>query len=159
MRRHNLLSSFGLAALLIAGAGLPGWNAMDEQVPLRLMSMTVLESGGNGHFITTADINGRDIKVLVDTGATAVALSFEDAEDVGLKPRSLDFNVKISTANGEGRAARVKLKHVMIDNVKVRDVEGLVVQKGALDGTLLGMSFLSRLDSFSVEDGKLTLKN
>ena len=47
----------------------------------------------------------------------------------------------------------------MINSVKVRDVDGLVLQEGAMNGTLLGMSFLSRLKSFSVSDGKLILKN
>lgn len=156
----NLAASLALAVLFIAASGLPGLGHKTADVPpLRLMAMTELEAGAGGHFFTTADINGRDIKVLVDTGATAVALSHEDALEVGLKPRSLDYTVKVSTANGEGRAARVKLKHVMIDNVKVRDVDGLVLQEGAIQGTLLGMSYLGRLKSFSVSDGKLILKN
>ena len=58
-----------------------------------------------------------------------------------------------------GSAARVKLRHVMIDNVKVRDVDALVLKEGAMNGTLLGMSFLSRLKSFTVTDGVLLLKN
>lgn len=156
----SIVPSALLAVLLMAAAGLPGLAPhSDTHPPLRLMAMTELESGANGHYITTADINGRDIQVLVDTGASAVALSWEDAEAAGIKSRSLDFDVKVLTANGEGKAARVKLRHVMIDNVKVRDVEGLVLQEGAMRGTLLGMSFLSRLKSFSVSDGKLQLKN
>lgn len=156
----NIVPSTLLAVLLTASAGLPGFAPRPEpHPPLRLMAMTELEAGSGGHFVTTADINGKDIQVLVDTGATAVALSYDDAEAAGLKPRSLDFNVKVMTANGEGKAARVKLRHVMIDNVKVRNVDGLVLQEGAMKGTLLGMSFLSRLKSFTVTDGRLILKN
>jgi aspartyl protease family protein len=88
-----------------------------------------------------------------------VALSYEDAERVGLKPKNLTFDVGVSTANGIAKAARVLLREVEIDNVRVDDVEGLVLPKGAMRGTLLGMSFLSRLKSFSVEDGRLILKN
>ncbi len=165
-RRLRLFSSIILALLLTAGAGLPGFVPLSQSAsdqanaePLRLFSITELKAGGNGHFVTNARINHRSVSVLVDTGASAVALSYEDAESVGLKPRSLEFNVKVSTANGEGSAARVMLGNVEIDGVRVRDVEGLVLQKGAMRGTLLGMSFLGRLKSFSVEDGKLVLKN
>ena len=121
--------------------------------------MTELQSSANGHYITRASINNQGIDVLVDTGASAVALSYEDAEAVGLRPSSLAFDVPVNTANGVGKAARVTLRKVEIDNVRVSDVDGLVLQKGALEGTLLGMSFLSRLRSFSVENGKLVLKN
>ena len=165
-RRLRMFSSVMLALLLTAGAGMPGFVPLSESVDgltnrdqPRLFSVTELEVGSNGHYVTQARINHSSVDVLVDTGASAVALSYEDAERVGLKPRSLDFNVKVSTANGEGSAARVMLKNVEIGGVRVRDVEGLVLQKGAMRGTLLGMSFLGRLKSFSVEDGKLVLKN
>jgi aspartyl protease family protein len=127
-------------------------------VPARA-AMTELKADSRGHFITTVDINGSSIKVLVDTGATTVALSYEDAQDVGLRPSSLDFNIPVSTANGVAMAAQVKIDKISIDGIEVEDVEGMVTQEGALDGTLLGMSFLSRLDSFKVEDGILILKN
>ncbi len=160
MRLASPLPSLGLAVLLTMSSGLPGFRPVQEtHIAPRLMAMTELSAVNGGHFVTKADINGRAVMVLVDTGATAVALSYEDAENVGLKPRSLDYSVKVMTANGEGKAARVKLKHVMIDNVRVRDVDGLVLQQGAMKGTLLGMSFLGRLRSFSVSDGKLILKN
>ncbi len=160
VRVPSLVPSTFLAFLLIAAAGMPGLQPMAQEVPpLRLMAMTEVDSSNGGHFITKANINGEDITVLVDTGATAVALSYEDAEAAGLKPHGLEYDVKVMTANGEGKAARVKLRYVMIDNVKVRDVDGLVLQEGAMKGTLLGMSFLSKLRSFTVEDGKLILKN
>jgi aspartyl protease family protein len=159
MRRAGPLPSVGLAVLFMAVAGFPGLQPNSDIPELRLMAITELTAGGNGHFVTDASINGSTVKVLVDTGASAVALSYQDAEKIGLKPRTLDFDVRVMTANGEGKAAKVKLKQVMIDNVKVRDVEGLVLQDGAMNGTLLGMSFLGRLKSFTMSDGKLTLKN
>lgn len=122
-------------------------------------AVTELQANSSGHFITEASINGHDIAVLVDTGATTVALSYEDASDAGLRPGSLDYNVPVSTANGVAQAARVKLDQVAIDGLEVEDVEALVLPEGALQGTLLGMSFLSRLSSFKVEDGVLVLKD
>jgi aspartyl protease family protein len=123
-----------------------------------LMAATELKQDKTGHFRATAQINGSDVRVLIDTGATVVALSYEDAEDIGLRPRNLDFNVPVSTANGVAQAAVVVLDSVEVDGVEVEGVAGLVLPEGALKGTLLGMSFLSRLSGFKVEDGVLHLK-
>lgn len=161
MLRSGPMPSVVLAVLLTAGAGMPGLTPLARPVeePLNFYAMTELQAGNNGHYFTRADINNRGVEVLVDTGASTVALSYEDAEKVGLRPGTLNFDIQVSTANGIGKAARVVLREVEIDNVRVSDVEGMVLQKGALRGTLLGMSFLSRLRSFSVENGKLVLKN
>jgi aspartyl protease family protein len=165
---YRLAPSLLLAVLLTAGAGLPGFVPLSQsqyhsgptsEQTIRLMAMTELVAGQHGHYITRADINNEPVDVLVDTGASVVALSWEDAEYIGLKPRSLKFNVKVSTANGIAKAAKVMLEEVEIDSVRVYDVEGLVLQKGAMRGTLLGMSFLGRLQSFRVENGRLFLKN
>jgi aspartyl protease family protein len=130
-----------------------------EAVSSAEAAITELKASHGGHFITDADINGSSIKVLVDTGATAVALSYEDASDAGLRPGSLDYNIPVSTANGMAKAARVKIDRIAIDGIEVEDVEAFVMPEGALNGTLLGMSFLSRLDSFKVEDGILYLRD
>jgi aspartyl protease family protein len=124
-----------------------------------LMSATELKADTNGHYFANADINGTSIAVMVDTGASGVALSYEDAEKVGLHPHSLDYDLPINTANGMVKAARVTLRRVEVDNVRVRDVDGMVLPEGALKGSLLGMSFLSRLSSFRIEDGVLYLKD
>jgi aspartyl protease family protein len=145
-------------ALAIFACAIPHTAGADE-AKLQFASTAELKANGNGHFIVRAEINGRDIVVMVDTGATAVALSYEDAQEAGLKPGSLDFNIPIATANGVGKAARVKLDRVEIDGVRVYDVDGLVLPEGALRGSLLGMSYLSRLRSFRVEDGVLHLED
>ena len=71
----------------------------------------------------------------------------------------LTYDVPVATANGLAKAAKVKLDKVEIDGVRLDDVQALVMPEGALTGTLLGMSFLSRLSSFKSEGGVLTLKN
>ena len=124
-----------------------------------LYSATELKADSSGHYFAKADVNGTTIAVMVDTGASGVALSYEDAEKVGLRPHGLDYDTPISTANGIVKAARVKLKRVEVDNVRVRDVEGVVLPEGALRGSLLGMSFLGRLSSFRIEGGVLYLKD
>ena len=120
---------------------------------------TELKADARGHFITDAEIEGTTLKVMVDTGASAVALSYEDAERVGLRPFALVYDVPVSTANGITQAARVTLRRVEVDGVRVRDVEGLVLPEGVMKGTLLGMSYLGRLHSFKVEQGVLSLQD
>jgi aspartyl protease family protein len=137
----------GVCAALVLGSG------------VALAAIAELRANSHGHFVTNASINGHDIAVLVDTGATAVALSFEDADTAGLRPSYLDFDVPVSTANGMAKAARVKIDRIAIDGVEVDDVDALVLPEGALRGTLLGMTFLGKLSSFRVEDGVLLLRD
>lgn len=155
MRLPNVVPSVVLAVMFL-GAG--GFHNVPQE-PMQLYAATELKSGQNGHFVVTAQINGRSVKVLVDTGASAVALSYENAQDLGLHPSSLTFDVPVSTANGVTQAARVLLSKIEIDGVRVSDVEGMVLPEGAMNGALLGMSFLGKLSSFKVEDGVLYLKN
>jgi aspartyl protease family protein len=124
-----------------------------------VLSATEIKAAGNGHFFAKAEIGRATIDVMVDTGASAVALSYEDADDAGLGPRSLDYDIPVMTANGVAKAARVMLDRVEVDGVSVRDVEGYVMPEGAMKGTLLGMSFLSKLSSFKVERGVLYLED
>ena len=160
MLNKSLRSSFALAFFLTITAGLPTLRpAVNAPTPFQLMSMTEIKGGQNGHYVVKAFINNQVISVLVDTGASAVALSAHDAEMVGLHPALLTYNVVVATANGTVKAARVKLDKVEIDGVRVDDVDAVVLPEGALSGTLLGMTFLSRLSSFTSEGGVLTLKN
>ena len=145
--------------IAVAMTGLCVMASAGQASGYQLMAITELQANAQGHFVTHASINGYDVAVLVDTGATVVALSFEDARGVGLRPGTLSFEVPVSTANGIAQAARVTIDRIVIDGVKVENVEGLVLPEGALRGTLLGMSFLSRLGSFRVEDGILYMKD
>jgi predicted aspartyl protease len=101
-----------IIAVLAAAAGLEAFSVQPAVQGLRptldmpqLLSATELKADRNGHYVTEADINGSTIAVMVDTGATGVALSYEDAEKVGLRPRGLDFDIPINTRQwrGEGR--------------------------------------------------------
>jgi aspartyl protease family protein len=160
MRFAGPLPSLLLSLLFIGSAGLPGFSEnAPSKTQYRLMALTELKAGTMGHYSARATINKANIDVMVDTGASVVALSYEDAQNAGLRPNTLDFTVSVSTANGSVKAARVTLDRVEIDTVRVDDVDALVLPQGALDGTLLGMSFLSKLSSFKSENGVLTLKN
>ena len=116
-----------------------------------------LKSDGRGHFMLDAAVNDREATFMADTGATVVALTYEDAERLGLAPRSLDFSARVQTANGIARVAPVTLDRVRVDDITVRDVSAIVAERGALSTNLLGMSFLGRLKSFQMQGNVLVL--
>jgi len=111
-----------------------------------------------GEFVLPATIEGKRVVMLFDTGASTVVLRAEDAAWVGLDTRALHFDVDVVTANGSANAAEVLLDKVAVGPIVVRNVRTLIARKGALGESLLGMSFLERLDSYRVERGKLVLK-
>jgi aspartyl protease family protein len=117
-----------------------------------------LKAGAYGHFHARAEVNGRPISVMVDTGASMVALSFEDAREAGLHVRDSDFTHRVSTANGYARIAPVIIDRISVGDITVRNVSGAVMEPGKLGTTLLGMSFLSRLQRVDIRSGMLVLQ-
>jgi len=118
-----------------------------------------LEAGENGHYHAEAEINGRPVNVMVDTGASMVAMTYEDAESAGIFLKDSDFTARASTANGTSRIAPVTIARLSIGDITVRDVKAAVAERGRLQVTLLGMSFLSRLDRVDMRSGKLLLQD
>ena len=111
----------------------------------------------DGHYWAEADINGRAVRVLVDTGASVVALTPADAARLGLKLTAADFSGTVLTASGPVRAAPVRLDTVAVAGARVTAVEALVVEQG-LPHSLLGMSYLGRLSAFTATPAGLTLR-
>ncbi len=122
-------------------------------------SVVQIKAGRNGHFHTKAEVNGRPIEVMIDTGATMVALSYEDAERAGLYVNRGDFTSAVRTANGVARVAPVTLDRVSVGDITVRDVPAAVAEPGRLKTSLLGMSFLGRLSRFDMRSGVLVLQD
>ncbi|MEZ5839678.1 MAG: TIGR02281 family clan AA aspartic protease [Hyphomicrobiales bacterium] len=118
-----------------------------------------LQADESGHFTASGTVNGRHLRMLVDTGATNVVLTGEDAQRLGIRLRAEDYVVPISTANGRIGAAAVLLDEVRIGSIAVKTVPALVLQPGLMDGSLLGMSFFSRLRSVEMRGRDLVLKN
>lgn len=169
--RHIML--FALTALVIAVAvprvmdrvvsapaptGTVGAAPVPEQ-PKRGRAGTTayVRSDRNGHFVSDVEIGGRSVKAMIDTGATSVALRYEDARDLGLL-RVERFDYRVSTANGVGQAMKVRLNDVRIGNVVVFDVEAMILRPGVLSTNLLGMSFLRRLSRFEVRSDEVVLE-
>lgn len=118
----------------------------------------VVPAGPGGHFSTDLDVNGRNVRGLIDTGATVVALNESTARRIGLSLATLDYSISVSTANGVAKAASVTLKRIKVGSIAVDNVQAMVLPDAALSQTLVGMSFLNRLSSFAVEDGALRLR-
>lgn len=117
----------------------------------------VLDADRAGHFFGTFRINGRTERGLVDTGASTIAINLSTARRLGISAGTLAFTARVRTANGDVEAAPAMLSRIEIGGISVRDVQALVLPDKALSGTLIGMTFLSRLSSFRVEDGALHL--
>lgn len=117
----------------------------------------ILQPGPGGHFSGTFTINGRKADGLVDTGASVVAINVSTARRLGVSTASLSFDARVNTANGIVKAAVVMLDRVEIGTIAVKDVQAMVLPDKSLSGMLVGMSFLTKLSSYKVENGALHL--
>jgi aspartyl protease family protein len=112
----------------------------------------------NGDFDVTTQINGARVAMVLDTGASSVVLTRDDAKAAGLPLEVLAYTANIDTANGRTRAAPVTLDRIAVGGLVERSVEALVAQPGQLKTSLLGMSFLNRLQSWEVRGDRLLLR-
>lgn len=117
-----------------------------------------ISRGRGGHYSVRAELNNRSADVLVDTGATLVALTYEDARRAGIFVSGSDFKYRSRTANGIARSARVTIGRLRIGDITLRNVRASVSEPGALHVTLLGMSFLGRLSRVEMRAGELILQ-
>jgi len=111
----------------------------------------------DGHFGVRGEVNGTGITFLVDTGASFVTLTGTDAGRVGIDPSGLNYSVPVRTANGTMQAAPVRIERIAVGNIERRNIEALVAPAGALEQSLLGLSFLDTLRTYSVSGDRLVL--
>jgi len=114
--------------------------------------------GRAGDFPVPAHVNGAQVPMVLDTGASAVVLTYEAARAAGLPLEFLSYSVNIDTANGRTRAASVTLDRLAVGNVIERSVPALIAQPGQLKVSLLGLSFLDRLESWQVRGDTLSMR-
>lgn len=117
-----------------------------------------IDADASGHFTADFRLNGRNVAGLIDSGATVVALNRATARRIGVNVAESAFTGNAQTANGRVRAAPVIIDRLALGRIELRDVEAVVLDDHALRDTLIGMSFLSRLKRYFVEDGALTLE-
>jgi aspartyl protease family protein len=111
------------------------------------------------HFEATVKVNGRDMLMLVDTGASRIVLSYPDALRLGISPETADFVVSVETAGGESVAAQTILDVVALGPIVRRNVPALISPQGTLQQSLLGMNYLSSLKSFQMSSDELRLQD
>ncbi len=116
----------------------------------------VLPRNRDGHYYLTLEVNDVPIEFVVDTGASQVVLSQDDARLVGLDPSDLSYLGTANTANGTVRTAAVRLETVKLGPIVDTRVRA-VVNDGQMFGSLLGMTYLNNFDSITIKDGELIL--
>ena len=139
----------GPAAQAAADAPLRGPQASDSEP-------AALVKASDGHFWANGQVDGAPVRFLVDTGASKVSLTLQDARRLGLDPSRLTYDQTVRTADGQSQAARVRLKSVSVNGARVADVDALVISEG-LPASLLGMSYLGRLSRFEATRSSLVL--
>lgn len=157
MIRHAILWALIFIGVL-AGYGL--WQDIAPRLaPVQITHGTgVIEipKDARGHFVLIADVNGKPIEFLVDTGASVVVLSREDAQKSGISLENLAFTGIANTANGSVKTAAVKIDTINVGGVQDDDVRAYVTS-GELFGSLLGMSYLQRFEKIEISRDKLIL--
>ena len=143
----------GQRQVLILGASAARVNSAPG--PSSRGSKIILTAGSGGHFLSLGLVNGRSVQFMLDTGATSVTLSQQDAEHIGIDWRS-GQRISTSTANGQIMAYRVLLNTVSIQDVQVHNIDATIVPS-PMPYALLGNSFLTRFQMKRVND-QMTLE-
>jgi aspartyl protease family protein len=125
-------------------------------VAARGRTVEIVRSGGS--FSIGAQVNGARVPMALDTGASSVVLTQEAARAAGLPLELLAYTVNVDTANGRARAAPVTLERLAVGGIVERSVPALIAQPGQLHTSLLGMSFLNRLESWEVRGDQLFMR-
>lgn len=163
---RSLLVWGGLGVVLVVGysyrdeiasvANRVGGNLFPAEPRVIAPGRVTLRAGTERHFRVVADVNGRRVQFLVDTGASDVALTKDDARRIGIDPDRLTYDLPYRTANGTSFGAAVRIDRIRIGDIVVDDVAGHVAA-GDLGQSLLGMSFLRRLSGFEVRGDEMIL--
>ncbi|QIK97048.1 TIGR02281 family clan AA aspartic protease [Sphingomonas sp. HDW15A] len=171
LRLYAIVIAVGLAAgLLLPG---PSSQKLPEARPVRTISVaapaqpaasapiangpwTTLQRQDNGHFFARAQVNGQSVDFLIDTGATAVALTESDARRLGIVLDPANYRVVGSGASGAVYGQFVTLDSVSLEGKRVEQVSGAVL-KGS-EVSLLGQSFLSRMGHIEISGDRMIIR-
>lgn len=110
-----------------------------------------------GHFVLNGEVGGAPVSFLFDTGASTVVLTAEDAARAGYDLAALDYRVPVMTAAGMTDVAPVRIDELTIGDIRMEGVRAAIARVGDLDHSLLGMTFLNRLEGYEVRRDRLVL--
>ena len=143
---------------IIAAYGL--WDGIRTEVlPRQAMvaeGQIEVPRGPDGHYHLVLRLNDTPVQFVVDTGASDVVLSRADAARIGLDPNALVYLGRAATANGEVRTAAAYVDRVDLDGITDLNMR-VVVNEGEMDGSLLGMAYLSRFSSLEIRGDRMIL--
>jgi aspartyl protease family protein len=131
-------------------------NAKAENAGAGSYDAVELERQPDGHFYAEAEVDGTAVRFLVDTGASMIALSANDAETLGLDWNEAELQHVGRGVSGDVKGKRVLLKSITLGDLQADNVEAVIIPTG-LDRSLLGQSFLSRVNSVNIEGDRMTL--
>lgn len=146
-----------VVAALVVGAAAPVGLDQARRMLQDDPGAARVSRAADGHFWADAASGSGRVRLLVDTGATAVALTAEDARRLGVDVDRLDFSRTLAGAGGAVRAAEVTLGRLSVGDATVERVKALVVADG-LDKSLLGMSYLGRLSKIEATPTEMVLR-
>ena len=156
------LEPLPIQATIVRQADLPAANdvAPSQWVvigPSQTERGSELVRAGDGLFYVTGIVNGAPVRFLVDTGASTIVLTAEDAARAGLKPGEDHFADNADTANGRTQMARVTIDDLAVGQVRSRQISAAVVRDG-LGVSLLGQNWLSQLASLTISGDRMILR-
>ena len=128
----------------------------DHAVSAKPHEMVILPDA-DGQFAIMGSVNGQAIRFVIDTGASRIVLSPDDAAKLGVDVGALKFSHPVATANGAGAGADFKLASLQVGAARFTDVDASI-NRVPMDGSLLGMTFLKRFESVEVRDGRMFLR-
>ena len=133
---------------LIAGSPISSTN-LDGRNQITLIR------GNSGHFRARGEVGNISVNFLVDTGATEIVLSHDDALRARIDTSSLNYNHPVSTANGITTSARQKIDNISVGSISFQNISVMIARKGDLDTSLLGMNFINRLRAFEIRGDRM----
>jgi aspartyl protease family protein len=129
---------------------------MPSRVQINSDGTMTIRASEDGHFYAEGQINDVPMRFLIDTGASGVVLTPDDAERAGFHPDTLSYTGYYGTANGTGRGAPVTLASLKVGKITIEQMQASV-NRVSMSNSLLGMSFLKKLRGFRVEGSTLVL--
>jgi aspartyl protease family protein len=164
--RHALIWCAVIAVLVVGytlRADLAGFGQriLGELIPSYAQATAprtlVVAQSDDGNYYVTGAVNGAPVRFLIDTGASDIVLSPGDAANAGIDTKNLDYGRLYATANGTGHGALSNADRLAVGPISLSNVP-ISINQAAMDSSLLGMTFLSRLEGYEVRGGRLFLK-
>lgn len=165
-RQLRNLGYVGMAAAALLTVGLAAYRADRSDAALVMAKRPALEVRGgetaipvdiDGHYWIEATVNGKPSAFLIDTGATYTSLTGATARSLGIQPVPGTMPAIFDTANGKATGRFTRIGNLEFGTIRARDLDAVIMVDDDGDTNVIGMNLLSKLKSWRVEDGILTL--